>query len=134
MSESSSGHLMVARLLTSAVASQALLSAASFVIGLVLLRNTQETQYGYYILASNAILLAVSIQNALFNPPLAIRMGGLDRAGRGDLVGGLYREQKRIVPVVALLAVIVTLGSHCWFQSMKAPGITSTPYPLGRWS
>ena len=128
MSERASGRLMVARLLTSAVASQGLLSGASFVIGLVLLRNTHVAQYGYYILASNAILLAISVQNALFNPALAIRMSGLDRAGRSDLVGGLYREQRRIVPVVALVATIVALG--LWYagrlDSSTAPLVLAT--------
>jgi len=114
MNERAGSRLVIARLMTSAVTSQALLSAASFIVGLVLLRGAAEAQYGYYVLASNAIVLAVSIQNALFYPALAIRMSRLDRTGRGDLVGGLYREQRRIVPIVALGAAIVTLG--LWYS------------------
>ena len=63
-----------ARLLSTAVISQALLSAASFAVGLILIRSTTDVQYGYYILASSAILLLVSLQTGFFNPPLAIRM------------------------------------------------------------
>ena len=66
-------HFAFARLLGSAVVSQALLSAASLVIGLVLIRRTSDLQYGYFILASNAILLLASLQNAFFGPALAAR-------------------------------------------------------------
>ena len=103
-------HFAFARLLSSAVVSQALLSAASFGIGLLLIRSTTDVQYGYYILASSAILLLVSLQNAFFNPPLAIRLTRLDRLGRGELVGGLYREQRRILPAAGGISVAVALG------------------------
>jgi O-antigen/teichoic acid export membrane protein len=99
-----------ARLLSSAVFSQALLSAASFAVGLILIRNTTDVQYGYYILASSAILLLVSLQNAFFKPPLAIRLTRLDRLGRSDLVGGLYREQRRILPAAGGIGLIITLA------------------------
>jgi len=98
-----------ARLLSSAVVSQALLSAASFGVGLVLIRNTSDTQYGYYILASSAILLLTSVQNAFFNPPLALRLNQLDRTGRADLVGGLYREQRRSLWLIGTTS-LVALG------------------------
>jgi O-antigen/teichoic acid export membrane protein len=98
-----------ARLLSSAVVSQALLSAASFVIGLILIRGATDVQYGYYILASGATLLLASLQNAFFGPPLAIRMSRLDRSERSDLVGGLYREQRRFLPIAGGVAIVVTL-------------------------
>jgi O-antigen/teichoic acid export membrane protein len=103
-------HFAFVRLLSSAVVSQALLSAASFSIGLILIRNATDVQYGYYILASNAIILLVSLQNAFFNPPLAIRINRLDRLGRGELVGGLYREQRRLLPALGAIAVVIALG------------------------
>lgn len=110
MSGGSGRRLGLARLLGSAVGSQALLSAASFGIGLVLIRGTNDLQYGSYILASSAVLLLVSLQNAFVNPALATRMARLDLAGRADLVGGLYRDQRRILPAVAALAVAIVLG------------------------
>lgn len=109
-------HFAFARLLSSAVVSQAVLSAASFVIGLILIRGTTDIQYGYYILASSAILLLVSLQNAFFGPPLAIRLTRLDRAGRGELVGGLYREQRRLLPALGAITVVVALG--LWYARM----------------
>ena len=99
-----------ARLLSGAVLSQALLSAASFVVGLILIRRTSDVQYGSYILASSAILLLVSLQNAFCNPPLAHRIGRLDPAGRADLVGGLHRDLQRLLWIAAGVAVAVTLA------------------------
>jgi len=97
-------HFAFARLLSSAVFSQAALSAASFMIGTILIRNTSDLQYGYYVLAANALLLLVSLQNAILKPPLAIHWSGLDRRKRGELVGGLYREQRRLLPALCAAA------------------------------
>ncbi|MHB8744580.1 MAG: hypothetical protein ACYC9L_15860 [Sulfuricaulis sp.] len=85
-------------------------------VDLILIRGTTDVQYGYYILASSAILLLVSLQNAFFNPPLAIRLTRLDRLGRGELVGGLYREQRRILPALGAVTVITTLG--LWYAGV----------------
>jgi O-antigen/teichoic acid export membrane protein len=104
------------RLLSSAVTSQAVLSAASFLVGLILIRRTSDVQYGFYVLAINAIILIVSLQGAFFNPPLAIRLNKLDRLGRGELVGGLYREQRRVLPGVAVTAVLGALG--LWYMGL----------------
>jgi O-antigen/teichoic acid export membrane protein len=104
------------RLLSSAVISQAVLSAASFLVGLILIRRTSDVQYGFYVLAFNAILLIVSLQNAFFNPPLAIRLNRLDRLGRGELVGGLYREQRRVLPGVGVAAIVSALG--LWYMGV----------------
>lgn len=110
MSLTAHRHFAFARLFGSAVISQALLSAASFAIGLVLIRRSSDLQYGYFILASNAILLLASLQNAFFAPPLAARLNRLDAAGRSALVGGLYREQRRILWPVGGLVAAVALG------------------------
>ncbi len=116
MSERRRRHFAFARLLSSAVISQALLSAASFTIGLILIRSTTDTQYGYYVLASSAIFLLGSLQNAFFNPPLAIRLTRLDRLGRGELVGGLYRTQRRMLHTAGAIAVIGALG--LWYAKV----------------
>ena len=110
MSDRSRRHFAFARLLSTAVISQALLSAASFAVGLILIRSTTDVQYGYYVLASNAILLLVSLQTGFFNPPLAARMNQLDRQGRGKLVGGLYRAQYRSLPAVGGITILIALG------------------------
>ena len=91
---------------SSAVMSQTVLSAASFVIGLLLIRQTSDTQYGLYVLVANAVLLVTSLQSAFFGPVMVIRMTPLDRSGRGDIVGGLYREQRRLLRPIAWICVV----------------------------
>jgi len=105
-------HLAVARLLSSSVVSQAVLSAASFAIGLLLIRHAAAVEYGAFILASNAIALLASLQNAFFGPLLASRLQRLDRAGRAALVGGLYRAQRRML--AAVLAVAALAAGTLW--------------------
>jgi O-antigen/teichoic acid export membrane protein len=100
-------HLAFGRLVSSAVGSQALLSGGNFIVGLVLLRSTSDAQYGYYILATSALLLAVSLQNAFFNPPLARRLPGLDSPATTALIAALYREQRRILAAAGVLATVL---------------------------
>jgi len=102
-----SGYFAFVRLFGSAIASQALLSASSLAVGLILIRSTTDLQYGYYILASGALILLSSLQNAFFNPALATRITRLDPAGRGALIGGLQREQRRIATAVAGIAAVI---------------------------
>ena len=105
-----------ARLLSSAVSSQALLSAGNFIIGLILIRNISNIQYGYYVLIFSAILLLISLQNAFFRPQLAIRFPKLDQAGRGELVGGFYREQRRLLPPLGVVIMIVAIA--LWYAGV----------------
>lgn len=101
-------------MLSTAVISQTLISAASFGMGLILIRYTTDDQYGYFVLASSAIILLVSLQNAFFNPALVTRMTRLHRPERGDLVGGLYREQRRILLILGGLAAV--LAGILWYS------------------
>ncbi|MEO8445219.1 MAG: capsular biosynthesis protein [Gammaproteobacteria bacterium] len=93
-------YFAFARLFGSAITSQALLSATSLAIGLMLVRRTTDLQYGYFILASGALILLASLQRAFFNPALATRSARLDDAGRRALIGGLYRGQRRVAAVL----------------------------------
>jgi len=116
VSDRSRRHFAFVRLLSSAVVNQALLSAANFAIGLILIRRTTDAQYGYYILAASAILLLVSLQNAIFKPPLAIRMQRLAPAERDALIGGLYREQRRILPILG--AITLVIATILWYAQV----------------
>jgi O-antigen/teichoic acid export membrane protein len=98
-----------ARLLSSAMLSQVLLSGASFIVGLMLVRGASDAQYGYYILCLSAIVLLVSLQNAIFNPPLAIGLNRLEQTARSELVGGLYQAQRRILAAVGLTALVLVI-------------------------
>jgi O-antigen/teichoic acid export membrane protein len=92
----------------SAVATQAMLSAANLLVGLILIRRTPEAQYGYYVLVGNAVALLTGLQGSFIQPAMVTRMTGLDSAGRRDLIGGLFREQRQLLPLFALLATSVT--------------------------
>lgn len=128
MSDHRRRQFAFARLLSSAVVSQALLSAASFAIGLLLIRNTTDAQYGYYVLAASAILLLVSLQNSFFNPALALRMPQLNLLERGNLVGGLFREQRRLLQMLGALSISLALG--LWYAQVldthSAPLVLAT--------
>jgi len=99
----------LASLLGSAVVNQAMLSGASLLTGLVLVRHAADLQYGYYVLGWNAILLLTSLQNAFFAPPMVNRLSRLDREGGHDVVGGLYRAQRRLLPILAGFAGLIVV-------------------------
>jgi len=120
LSERRSRQIAFARLLGSAIVGQGLLSAASFAVGLILIRSSSVVQYGYYILAVNAILLLASLQNAIFKPPLALRLNVLDRVGRAELVGSLYLEQRWMLPRVG--AALLSLAAGLWLARLLDAG------------
>jgi O-antigen/teichoic acid export membrane protein len=103
-------HVAIARMLGSAVTGQALLSATSFAVGLLLIRHTTDLQYAYFILATSALLLIGSLQSSFLNPPLVNRMTPLAQRARGQLVGGLYRDQSRVLLLVCVVAFVVASG------------------------
>jgi len=110
------GRGVFVRMFSSALASQALLSAASFGVALLLIRYTSDLQYGYYILVSGAIILAVSLQNSFIAPQMISRMTQMSPAECGDLTGGLYREQRRVVAAAAVTAA--TIAFTCWIERL----------------
>lgn len=89
---------------------QALLSGASFIVGLILIRRTSDLQYGYYILASNTLLLLTSSQTAFAQPYIVTTLTHVDLEGRRSLVGGLVRANMRWVPPLCILAIAITVG------------------------
>ena len=61
---------LFARLLGSAVVAQALLSAANLCVGLILIRRTDDQEYGYYVLVLNALMLITQIQTQFIAPAM----------------------------------------------------------------
>lgn len=104
------------RMFSSALASQALLSGASFLAGLLLIRRTNDLQYGHYVLVSGAIILAVSLQSSFIGPAMVNRMTLLGRLECGDLTGGLYREQRQVIAGIAVGALVLALA--LWFAQL----------------
>jgi O-antigen/teichoic acid export membrane protein len=103
------GRAAFLRMFSGAVAVQAMLSASSFLVGLLLVRRTSDAQYGYYVLISTTILLTTSVQWSFISPPMVIRMTRADRAERADLIGGLYRDQRRLLPLLGVAAVLLAV-------------------------
>jgi O-antigen/teichoic acid export membrane protein len=50
------------------------------------------------------------VQTAFIQPPMIIRLTRADGAARANLVGGLYRDQNRLVPLVAAPALILGIA------------------------
>src|SRR5262245_20817400 len=108
-----------ARKLSSAVVVQALLSAGNLAIGLILIRFSSDAQYGYYVLVFNSLMLITQAQTQFIHPAMVQKLTHLDRQGRSNLIGGLYLDQKRLIPVLGAVAGLVTGG-------LWAAGIFST--------
>jgi O-antigen/teichoic acid export membrane protein len=104
------------RLLSGAIAVQVVMSASNFIVGLMLIRRTAEAQYGYYVLIATAVLLSTTVQGSFIQPPMILRLTRSDQAQRADVIGGLLRDQARLIPfiaaVTALFAVVLQLMGH----------------------
>jgi len=96
-------------MLSGGVAVQAILSAANFIVGLLLIRRSPDAQYGYYVLIATAVLLSTTLQGAFIQPAMILRLTRYDKDQRANLVGGLMRDQNRLVPYVVGLAVILAI-------------------------
>jgi O-antigen/teichoic acid export membrane protein len=98
-----------ARMFGSAVVVQALLSATSLCVGLILIRRVSDEQYGFYVLTLNVVMLVTSLQNSFIQSHMVVRMTGATEAARANLIGGLYREQRKLLPLIALAAAVITM-------------------------
>jgi len=96
-------------MLASAVVMQALLSGSSLLVGVILLRNTPDLQYGSYVLMLNGILLLAILQQSFIQTQFVVRVSRANTSERADLVGGLYREQRRLWPSAAALIVFISV-------------------------
>ena len=98
------------KLMSGAVGVQIALSASNFLVGLLLIRRTSDAQYGYYVLIGTAVLLATTIQGSFIQPPMINRLTRADQPGRANLIGGLYHDQRRLVPFVTILTALCAAG------------------------
>jgi len=111
------------KLLGSSIVDQAMLSAANFLVGLILIRYTHDTQYGYYVLGFNAMMLAVTLQGSFIGTPLIIRLPTLSETQRSAWVGSLLRDQIRW----SMLGGVVTLAGAGIAWAMGALDRESAP-------
>ena len=99
----------LARLFAGAVVNQALLSLTSFVAGLLMIRRTNDTQYGYYVLITAAVPLFSQLQGAFIFPAMANRITRFEIEARRDFVGGVIREQQKLLSIALLVGLSVVL-------------------------
>jgi O-antigen/teichoic acid export membrane protein len=111
------------QMISSAVLSQALLSAGNFAVGLLLIRRTPHVQYGYYVLIITAVQLLTQLQIAFIQPSLVRCIASAERPARRDFVGGTYREQRRRLFVLAGAAVCVLL--ILWYGGIVDRSVTA---------
>jgi O-antigen/teichoic acid export membrane protein len=105
-----------AKMFGSAVLSQALLSAANFGVGLLLIRHTSDLQYGYYILAWSAVVLALALHNAFVNPVMVNQLTSRPGSERGDIVGGIFRDQTNALMFGAVVVFVSALA--LWYAGV----------------
>lgn len=77
------------RLLSLSLIDQALLSAASFVISLVLVKYGGPQSVGGFALALSMTFVATGVQNAMVITPAAVRLFSLDRAAQAGILATL---------------------------------------------
>jgi O-antigen/teichoic acid export membrane protein len=106
-------HSAFVRMFSSAVISQILLSAGNFLIGLVLIRQVSDLQYGYYMLFTNGLLLAVALENAWVGPFIVNHSIRQDRVTHARFLGDLYAEQRRwlLLSMIAAIVGVLVLAS-----------------------
>lgn len=85
------------RLFSTAVIDQAMLSAANFTVGLLMIRYAPGQEYGYYVLAFSTIQLMVSAQGSWMSGPLAVLAPKRTEEDRRLMVGVLESSQRRFV-------------------------------------
>lgn len=100
------------KLLSSSILDQAILSGANFVIGLLLIRYSTDAQYGYYVLALNGLLLLVSLQSSFIITPMLIRMHAPEAPSQRQLIGGVWRDQRRYLLLSAGIGALA--GGLAW--------------------
>ncbi len=107
-------HGAFVKMFSSAVVNQAVLSGTSLVVSLILIRNTSDREYGYYVLVLAALLLLSSLQNSFYQPAMVERMTRYDRPQRQALIGGLITGLRRtwlgLAAGVLVLAVMLGLS------------------------
>jgi O-antigen/teichoic acid export membrane protein len=96
-----------ARILGGSVLSQGLLSATNLLAGLILVRRAPQAQYGYYVLIMSTVPLLAQLQSSFISPILQtqVTIAGADQ--RRNFVGGLLREQRLLMLVVAVASLLV---------------------------
>lgn len=89
---------------------QAILSAASFIVSVILIRTVPKAEYGYYSVALPVSLFLISLQNALVNTPLTVQLVSKPTYEKPSYVASLgYGQLLAVLPSVAVGLGAITL-------------------------
>lgn len=100
-------HNAAFRILGTAVVDQAMLSAANFLVGVMLVRYAGDADYGYFVLAQSAILLLTGAQGSWINGPLAVIAPKKSEAERRHMVGAVEAVQSKVLRWLTAFALLV---------------------------
>jgi O-antigen/teichoic acid export membrane protein len=102
---------------STSVIDQVVLSGANFAVGLLLIRQTSDLDYGMFVLVQSAIALLMSAQVAWLSGPLAVLAPAKTTTLRRLMVGSVDFSQRRFLRNAAGAALLVpTAGylAHFW--------------------
>lgn len=103
------------RFFSTGVIDQAVLSATNFAVGLLMLRRTDDTDYGLFVLATSTFLLLIGAQGSAVSNPMTVLVAKRSDAQRVAMVSQLLRLMLRVwLPVAALGAAVFWLASGNW--------------------
>jgi O-antigen/teichoic acid export membrane protein len=105
------------RQFSTTVIDQVVLSGANFIVGLLLIRQTSDADYGMFVLVQSAITLLISGQMAWLSSPLAVLAPGKPPGLRRLMVGAVESSQRRFLrraSAVALVVPAVGYFLHYW--------------------
>src|ERR1700729_1711590 len=97
------------KLFSGAVLDQMVLSGASFLIGVMLIRYATDHDYALYVLVQSAVLLTISFHNSWLTGPLAMLTPRLGQDERWRTLGSVMHVQRRVVRLIALPLLILPL-------------------------
>jgi O-antigen/teichoic acid export membrane protein len=106
-----------------ASADQALLSAMSFLIAILLVKTVPKVEYGYYSIALPVSLFLVSLQNAVVNTPLAVLLPSKKETEGREYVASLCYGQFLVILPAALLGFAA-------FSIFRFPGLDATGHAI----
>jgi O-antigen/teichoic acid export membrane protein len=118
LNESIPSRASLLRLFSSAIADQVLLSAASFVGGVLMLRRVSDVDYGLYVLVTSALLLITGMQDALISSPMlviAAKRKAPERLGMSvDLLRRQYIFWLPLMPAALLALAMAYWRGHSY--------------------
>jgi len=99
---------------------QAIISALSFIISIILIKTVSKLEYGYYSIAFSISLFLISVQNAVINTPLAVLLITKKGSDKKKYAASLcYGQFIVILPAVLIGTVTVFLLCYWGLDSKE---------------